>query len=118
MVKRTGPQTLELLKLIKALRSLSIKENVKLWKRIAEDLERSTRIRRVINLYKIDKFAKDNEIIIVPGKVLGVGELSKKVKVAAYQFSSSAQDKIKDKLMSIEDLMKENPKGQKVRILG
>jgi ribosomal protein L18E len=55
MVKRTGPQTLELKNLIVDLNKLSSKQKVPLWKRISEDLQRPTRIRREVNLYKINK---------------------------------------------------------------
>jgi large subunit ribosomal protein L18e len=110
----------QLLELVTELKKQSIEQNVNLWKRIATDLEKPTRIRREVNLYKIDKYARDDEIIVVPGKVLGTGELTKGVKVAAFTFSESAYKKIKEKgtAMSIHELIKTNPKGKKVRILG
>ena len=114
-MKNTQLQTL-----VRSLKRLGIEQESRLWKRIAVDLEKPTRIRRMINVYKIDRYAKEGEIIIVPGKVLGDGELTKKVTVAAYQFSDSARDKISKngKALTIAELMKENPKGAKVRILG
>ena len=120
MVKRTGPQTLELKKLIEDLKVLGGKSNINLWKRIAKDLERPTRIRRKVNIYKIDKYTRDGETALVPGKVLSMGELTKKIIVAAYQFSESAEEKINSvgKAISIRKLMEENPKGKKVRIIG
>jgi len=57
----------------------------------------------------------------VPGKVLGTGEISKKITIAAHTFSSSACDKIlnaKGEILTISELIKKNPKGSKVRILG
>jgi large subunit ribosomal protein L18e len=120
MVKRTGPQNLELQGLIRDLRKLSTKENVNLWKRIAKDLERSTRIRRKVNLYTIEKVLRKDEIAIVPGKVLSLGEFTKKNTIASFQFSDMAKNKINKsgKAISIQQLMKENPKGKKVRIVG
>jgi large subunit ribosomal protein L18e len=121
MVKRTGPQTLELQNLIRDLKILGNKEDVSLWKRVADDLEKPTRIRREVNLYKIDKNVRDGEIALVPGKVLSIGILSKKLTIAAYSFSDNALEKIKEsgaKAISIDKLMKENPKGKKVRIIG
>jgi len=120
MVKRTGPQTLELKELINDLKELGGKKDINLWKRVAKDLERSTRIRRKANLYKIDKNTRDNEIALVPGKVLSMGDLTKKITVAAYQFSESAEEKINKvgKAISIRELMKENPKGKRIRIIG
>tara|TARA_Y100000034_G_C6897857_1_gene414408 strand:+ start:2264 stop:2626 length:363 start_codon:yes stop_codon:yes gene_type:complete len=120
MVKRTGPQTLELKELIHDLKTLGGKDNINLWKRVAKDLERPTRIRRKANLYKIDESIRDNEIALIPGKVLSMGELTKKITVAAYQFSENAEEKINKvgKAISIRELMKENPKGKRIRIIG
>lgn len=69
---------------------------------------------------KVQKVAKDNETLLVPGKVLSSGELTKKVTLAAWQFSEQAKEKINKvgKAVSIQDLMKSNPKGKSVRILG
>lgn len=120
MTKRTGPTNPLLKGLIEELKKKSSEEKVQIWRRVADDLEKPTRARRVVNLLRINKNAKDNETIIVPGKVLGGGELGRKVVIAAYQFSESALGKINKvgKAMSIPDLMKENPKASKVRIIG
>jgi len=117
MVKRTGPANLGLKNLIHELKKTSSEQNVKIWKRVAEDLSRSTRIRREVNIDRINRSAKDKETIVVPGKVLGVGELDKDVTVAAFRFSESAKNKIKNN-MTIQELIKKNPKGSKVRIIG
>jgi large subunit ribosomal protein L18e len=107
--------------LIKELKKKSITEKVKIWKRIALDLEKSTRNRRIVNLYNISLNASDNEIIIVPGKILGTGDLNKKITIAAYDVSKQAEEKIVSsgsKLITINELFEKNPKGNKVRILG
>lgn len=106
--------------LIDSLRKLSIEQKVNIWKRIASDLEKPSRQRRIVNLSKIDQYAKENETVIVPGKVLGNGELSKSVTVAAFSFSEQAKDKISKKgsFLSINELAQKNPKGSRVRILG
>ena len=120
MVKRTGTTTLELQNLIKKLREASTQQKVNIWKRIAEDLSRSTRQRRRVNLYTIQNAIRDNETAIIPGKVLSVGDFDKKVTVAAYQFSEEARTKINQtgKAISIQELLQQNPKGSKVRIIG
>jgi large subunit ribosomal protein L18e len=119
-MSRTGPTNINLKNLIRELRKLSTKNNVKLWKRIAYELEKPTRNRREVNISKIDKYTKENEIALVPGKVLSNGDLTKKITVAAFKFSQQATEKInkKGKAISIQDLMKDNPKGKKVRIIG
>ena len=110
----------QIMELVGSLKKLSIENDVKLWKRIALDLEKPSRDRREVNIYKLDKYCKDNETVIVPGKVLGMGDLNKKLNVAAYNFSSQAYEKIKQKgkALSIPELMKENPKAKGVRIIG
>jgi large subunit ribosomal protein L18e len=111
----------QLTSLITELKKTSIKEDVKIWKRIASDLEKPTKSRRIVNLSRINRYVKNGEIIVVPGKVLSMGELDKKVTVAAYNFSGNAKDKIKQSgssVITILDLIKTNPKGKKVRIIG
>lgn len=106
--------------LIQELKKLSMEKESKLWKRLAQDLEKPSRQRRIVNIYKIDASTGKDETVVVPGKVLGVGELSHAVTVAALSFSEEAREKIvaKGAAMSIQELMKKNPKGSNIRILG
>ena len=117
MKRTTNP---DLLGLIKELKKKSFEQKVKIWKRIAEDLEKSTRKRRIVNLYKINKYTKENETIIVPGKVLAVGDLDHNVVIAAFGFSNAALEKINKigKAISINELIQESPKGKRIRIMG
>jgi large subunit ribosomal protein L18e len=119
-MKRTGPTNQHLADLIQELRKKATEHKVAIWKRIADDLSRSNRQRRIVNLYKLDKHTKDGEIIVVPGKVLGVGELNHKLTVAAWSFSGSALEKINKigKAITINELIKESPKGKRIRIIG
>lgn len=119
MVRRTGPTNYQVQQTIAVLAPKA--QSSPLWKRVMHDMQKPTRQRRIVNLYKIDKYARDGETIIVPGKVLSIGELSKKVDVAAMQFSEGAKKKIEaaqGKALTITELFKQNPEGKKVRILG
>lgn len=120
MARRTGPTNPALIKLIVELKKKGNEEDINLWKRVASDLEKPTRTRRAVNLLRINHYTKENETIIVPGKVLGNGELDHKVTIAAYQFSGNAAEKINKagKAITINELMKENPKANNVRIIG
>jgi large subunit ribosomal protein L18e len=118
-MKRSGPTNYQLKKLLAEIEPKV--QDSPLWRRVSEDLQKPSRQRRVVNLYKIDKYARDNETILVPGKVLSVGNLSKKVDVAAAFFSAEAKQKIeaaKGKALTINELLKHNPEGKKVRIMG
>jgi len=119
-MRRTGPTNPELRNLIQELKKKSIEHKVNIWKRIANDLERPTRKRRIVNLYRINKYTKKGETVIIPGKVLAVGDLDHPVTVAAFSFSGSAFDKINKvgKTIPINELIKESPKGKRIRILG
>ncbi len=116
MTKTTGPTNPNLKDLIRELKTLSAKENVKIWKAVAKNLEKPARRKKVVNIFKINKYTRDGETAVVPGKVLSLGELKKNIKVAAFQFSDAAKEKIKN-MMSIQQLIKENPKGKRVRII-
>jgi len=84
----------QLIELLQLLKKTAIENKVGVWKRVATDLEKPTRKKRLVNVYKIEKYAKDDEIVVVPGKVLGTGDFTKKITVAAYSFSTDAQNKI------------------------
>ncbi len=114
-----GPTNYQVQQLLDALQARAVKSN--LWKRVAKDLKKPARQRRTVNIYKIEKNAGDGETILVPGKVLSMGSLKKKVDVAALNFSSEAKRKIteaKGKALTIGELLDKNPQGNKVRILG
>jgi large subunit ribosomal protein L18e len=119
-MKRTGPSNSQLRDLITELRKKANEHGMKIWKLIADDLEKPTRQRRIVNLYKINKNTKANETIVVPGKVLGIGELDHAITVAAWQFSESASEKINKigKTLQITELLKESPKGKRIRVIG
>lgn len=110
----------QLNQLIHELKKTSSVEGVKLWRAVAKELEKPTRSRRVVNLTKLDKYAKENETVLVPGKVLGSGDVNKKMTVIAYKFSDQAATKISGKgaVMSIEECLKQNPKGKNIKIMG
>ena len=120
MANRTGPTNENLRKLILELKMLSSKEKVNIWKRIAYELKRAKSTWRAVNISKINKYTKENESVIVPGKVLATGDLDHKVNVAAFNFSQSAEEKINKigKAILIKDLIKQNPKGNGLRIIG
>ncbi len=120
-MKKTGPTNENLKQLVQELKKESSSQKAGIWKRVANDLSRSTRQRRVVNVSKINRHAKKDETIVVPGKVLGSGALNQSITVAAFSFSDSAKKIITDakgKCITIQELLKTNPKGKNVRILG
>ncbi|MBR9707093.1 MAG: 50S ribosomal protein L18e [Candidatus Diapherotrites archaeon] len=106
--------------LLVSLEKQSKKEKKQVWTSVAENLNKPKRSKVSVNLWKLNKFSKAGDTIIVPGKVLGYGELDHSITVAAERFSGNAEKKIQDnkgKAVSIEELMKSNPSGKGVLLL-
>ena len=106
--------------LLKSLIGDLMKTEKPLWRKVALELSKPRRKRVEVNLSKIDAYANGEETLLVPGKVLGSGNVSKKVTVAAFAFSESAKHLIGiagGKAITIESLRKTNPEGRGVTIL-
>ncbi len=106
--------------LIKDLKLASYEHKAPIWKDIALRLSRSGRLSAEVNLGRLNRVCRDGDVIVVPGKVLGSGALGKKVSIATFEASASARAKIEEaggRLMTIGDLVAENPKGTAVRIV-
>ncbi|MGB9748397.1 MAG: 50S ribosomal protein L18e [Candidatus Woesearchaeota archaeon] len=114
----------DLIRTIKDLKLLSYKTNKNIWKSIASMLEKPTRKKRIVNVSRINRFSKEGEIIIVPGKVLSSGSLNHKITVAAFSFSKQAIKKINEsgsKTMMLKDLIKNQElisNTKNIRIIG
>ena len=121
MVKKLRKTNPLLVELIHDLKKRAYENDAPIWKDIANRLEKPLKNWPVVNVSKIEKYIKDSEIALIPGKVLSGGNISKKVTVAAWSFSARAKEKIQKaggKCISIEELVEMNPKGKGVRILG
>ncbi len=59
-MKTTGTTNVELKALIQGLKKKSHEHEVQIWRRIADDLARPSRQRRIVNLYKLNKYTKEN----------------------------------------------------------
>lgn len=115
--KKTNPK---ITGLINSLKQKAYKEETALWKDVALRLERSTRRQAEVNISQINQHTSPEELVLVPGKVLGTGTLNHKVQVAALHFSQRAQKKIHKaggKCLEISQIMEENPKGSRIRII-
>jgi large subunit ribosomal protein L18e len=115
--RKTDPN---LVRLIDELLENSFKNDAKVWRDIAEMLSKPKRLHAEVNVSKIQRYAREDEVVVVPGKVLGAGKIEKSTVVAALGFSDIARSKIESvggKCIGIRELMLENPKGSKVRII-
>ena len=112
MDKKANPTNPVLLETIEVLE----KQEAPVWGEIAENLGKVNRERPEINISDIERIADDGDTIVVPGKVLGSGRLTKDVDVAAFKASKGAKSEIKEhgEFMFIQDIVEENPDGSNV----
>jgi large subunit ribosomal protein L18e len=76
------------------VKTLILLKKDKKWEEVSKILSKPKRKQVRYNLDEIDKKVKDNQVVVIPGKVLGVGELNKKVKLISFSFSDKAIKKL------------------------
>lgn len=103
------------------LRSSLKKEKFPIWKLIIKELSKSRSIRREVNVGRLASVTADNEVVIVPGKILGSGNINHKITVWSSGISVAAANKIitaGGKLIPLEQVIEKYPTGKGVRIIG
>jgi len=109
--KKTNPGLVETI--------IAAKKN-KGWNEVASMLSGSRRKRVEVNIDDLNKDTKGGEFVIVPGKVLSIGEMDKKIKVVALSFSERAKEKLNKagcELLTIVEGIKKNPEAKEVKII-
>jgi large subunit ribosomal protein L18e len=115
-MSKTNPR---LTSLIADLKSAARQADSGVWGDVAERLEKPRRTHAEVNLGRIERYAREDETVVVPGKVLGSGALTKEVTVAAVDFSGTAETKIDQvgETMTLEQALEQNPAGANVRVI-
>jgi large subunit ribosomal protein L18e len=115
-MSKTNPR---LQSLIAELKAVSRESGSGVWQDVADRLEKPRRTHAEVNLGRIERYAQEDETVVVPGKVLGSGVLQKNVTVAAVDFSTTAQKKIEQvgDTVGLEQLVEQNPEGSNVRVI-
>lgn len=116
--KSTNPV---MLGLIEELLRKSREEDARIWRELVKRLTKSSKNKAEVNISTIARHTKNKDVIAVPGKVLGDGEINHKVTAAALNFTAQAREKITakgGKCLSLKELIKAHPKGSGIRIMG
>ncbi len=103
--------------LVKTIIAAKKNEN---WFEVASILAGPRRNKVNVNIEKINKEAKEGEIIVVPGKVLSQGDATKKLKIVALSFSDKAKEKllkVKSEVSTILEEIKNNPQAKNIKVL-
>ncbi|MFH1431793.1 MAG: 50S ribosomal protein L18e [archaeon] len=120
MAKGTGPTNPNTKNIIKKLKKQSNDKKVSIWKDIAKRLESPKRIQPAVNISKLERYLNKGDSAIIPGKVLGDGNITKAITVSALKFSKTARSKIQKaggKCVTYEEMITKNPKGSKIKIM-
>jgi large subunit ribosomal protein L18e len=116
-MSKTSPR---LSSLVAELKSAARDSGADVWRDVATRLEKPRRTHAEVNLSRIERYAREEETVVVPGKVLGSGVLRKDVTVAAVDFSGTAETKIEQadgEVVSLEQAVEQNPEGTNVRVI-
>ncbi|MFH0905785.1 MAG: hypothetical protein V1824_00435 [archaeon] len=108
----------DILDIINKLYTKSKLTKKEIYKNLAKVLEGPSRKMPSLNLTKLENLnvIKDDAIVIIPGKLLGSGELKKKITIYAYQASSSVKEKF-PKIKNFNDLLKDTIDYKKALII-
>ncbi|MBS7622484.1 50S ribosomal protein L18e [Candidatus Bathyarchaeota archaeon] len=116
-MSKANPQLLDL---IRSLRRASARNRAPVWLAISHALSKPRRKMAEINLSRISRLTEEGETVAVPGKVLGAGGVDHKVTIAALAFTASAREKVRlagGACITLSQLLDENPKGTRVKIM-
>lgn len=97
------------------------KSKARIWLAAIEYLLKSRSRRPAVNVGKISRLTKEDDLVLVPGKILGGGIISHKITIGAYSFSDKALWKIQKaggKAMSLKDFIEKFPDGKGVILIG
>lgn len=110
--RKTNPLVLE---------TVNLARKNKNWLMVAKLVSESRRKYAKVNLVEIDKQTTAGDTVVVVGKVLGSGSVSKKVRICALGFSKSALAKLKEsksEAVTILEEINKNPKAEGIKIMG
>ena len=103
------------------MKKTALENDSRFWGDVAKRIRKSKDNLVEVNVGKISRFSSMDDTVVVPGVVLGSGRIEEPVKVAALYFSKSARSKIEGaggKAITLRELMSENSKGTKIKIIG
>jgi large subunit ribosomal protein L18e len=120
MARRSRKGNPELLGLLVELRRAARAHSAPVWGSVADRLERARHQVLPMNVGQLERLAAAGETIVVPGKLLAAGPLTKKLTVGAFSFSEGAREKVHaagGSALPLSALLKSKPDGAGVRLL-
>ncbi|MBU5575306.1 MAG: 50S ribosomal protein L18e [Candidatus Aenigmatarchaeota archaeon] len=104
MPKPTGPTNPKMKELIDFIREKGFKEKSNFLLDLARYLSKPRRKSIAVNIEKLERYGKEDKILVIPGKLLSSGNLSKPLNIVALKWSKAAKDKILKSGGNIQDI--------------
>ncbi|HTT34847.1 MAG TPA: 50S ribosomal protein L18e [Thermoplasmata archaeon] len=120
MLRTIAKENPELVHALIELRRAAKRHEAPIWGAVARRLARPRHQVPPVNVGHLERLAAANEVIVVPGKLLAHGRLSKPLTVAAFHYSEGARTKIHaagGTAVGLHDILKSHPNGSGVRII-
>ena len=80
--------------MVKDLKQASKKNEAPIWSKLADLALKSSSSKRTVNLTRINKITKENDILFVPGKILGTGNISQKITLSYFSIYRTEENRI------------------------
>lgn len=109
--RKTNPAIIE---------TINLARKNKAWIKLARLLSSPNSNYSNLNLNEIDSKSKIGDTIVIPGKILSKGDITKKIRICALSISESAFEKLsktKSEFVPIAEEIKKNPSAQGIKIL-
>ena len=90
------------------------------WAKVAQMLSGPTRLYSSVNLSQIDKETKAGDTVVIIGKILAKGSLTKKLRLCALSISKSAESRLSETKSQFVPLIEEinkNPKAEGIKLI-
>jgi large subunit ribosomal protein L18e len=111
--RKTNKDRIELILLLKKQKNV-------FWIKIAKYISRPKRKTICVNLDKINKYGEPKMTLIVPGKILSRGDITKKLILSSLSVSEQAKAKIKESrsvYMNLRELLQKNPEAKDIKLI-
>jgi large subunit ribosomal protein L18e len=110
----------ELARAVRELRRAARQHEAPVWARVADRLSRARHQVTPVNVAHLERIAEAEETVVIPGKLLADGAITKPLTVAAFSYSGAARSKIHaagGKALTLHELLKARPDGAGVRLV-
>jgi large subunit ribosomal protein L18e len=117
IIRKKNPQ---LARVIIELERAAKAHKAPVWRAAADRLARSRHQVFPLNVAHLERLAEPKQTILVPGKLLGEGSLTKPLTIGAISYSSEARSKVQaagGTTLTILELLKTHADGKGVRLL-